>query len=125
MKSGPGGSPLALVQTREVLRMLTAAHACAEDEFEIVVIKTTGDMIQDRALAEAGGKGLFPKEIDAAMLSGQIGAALHSPKDLPSVLPDGVTIAGYLPREDVRDALISLTAGGLAGLPKSARVGSA
>ena len=125
MKIGTRGSPLALVQTREVLRMLTAAHVRSEDEFEIVVIKTTGDMIQDRALAEAGGKGLFTKEIDAAMLGGQIDAAVHSSKDLPSVLPDGVTIAGYLPREDVRDALISLTAGGLAGLPKSARVGSA
>ena len=105
--------------------MLSAVHACAEDEFEIVVIKTTGDMIQDRALAEAGGKGLFTKEIDAAMLSGGVDAAVHSSKDLPSVLPDGVTIAGYLPREDVRDALISRNAGGLAGLPKSARVGSA
>jgi hydroxymethylbilane synthase len=125
MKIGTRGSPLALVQTREVLRMLIAAHACAEQAFEIVVIKTTGDMIQDRALAEAGGKGLFTKEIDAAMLSGEIDAAVHSSKDLPSVLPDGVTIAGYLPREDVRDVLISLTAGGLAGLPKGARVGSA
>ena len=125
MKIGTRGSPLALVQTREVLHMLTVAHVRPESEFEIVVIKTTGDRIQDRALAEAGGKGLFTKEIDAAMLGGEIDAAVHSSKDLPSVLPDGVTIAGYLPREDVRDALISLTAGGLAGLPKSARVGSA
>ena len=105
--------------------MLTAAHARAEDEFEIVVIKTTGDMIQDRALAEAGGKGLFTKEIDDAMLAGKIDAAVHSSKDLPTFLPEGVTIVGYLPREDVRDALISLSAGGLAALPKGARVGSA
>jgi hydroxymethylbilane synthase len=125
MKIGTRGSPLALTQTREVVRMLTAAHECAEDEFEIVVIKTTGDMIQDRALAEAGGKGLFTKEIDAAMLAGEIDAAVHSSKDLPTFLPEGVTIVGYLPREDVRDALISLRAGGLASLPKGARVGSA
>ena len=125
MKIGTRGSPLALAQTREVVRMLTAAHAGAEDEFEIVVIKTTGDMIQDRALAEAGGKGLFTKEIDAAMLAGEIDAAVHSSKDLPTFLPEGVTIVGYLPREDVRDALISLRAGGLAALPKGARVGSA
>jgi len=105
--------------------MLTAAHARAEDEFEIVVIKTTGDLIQDRALAEAGGKGLFTKEIDDAMLAGEIDAAVHSSKDLPTFLPEGVTIVGYLPREDVRDALISLSAGGLAALPKGAWVGSA
>jgi hydroxymethylbilane synthase len=125
MKIGTRGSPLALTQTREVVRMLTAAHAGGEDEFEIVVIKTTGDMIQDRALADAGGKGLFTKEIDAAMLAGEIDAAVHSSKDLPTFLPEGVTIVGYLPREDVRDALISLRAGGLAALPEGARVGSA
>jgi hydroxymethylbilane synthase len=125
MKIGTRGSPLALVQTREVLRMLTAAHACAEDEFEIVVIKTTGDMIQDRALAEAGGKGLFTKEIDAAMLNGEIDVAVHSSKDLPTFLPEGVTIAGYLPREDVRDAFISARAGSLAALPRGATLGTA
>jgi hydroxymethylbilane synthase len=105
--------------------MLNVAHGRPDAAFEIVVIKTTGDMIQDRALAEAGGKGLFTKEIDAAMLNGEIDAAVHSSKDLPTVLPDGVTIVGYLPREDVRDALISRLPGGLAGLPKGATFGSA
>ena len=76
-------------------------------------------------MREAGGKGLFTKEIDAAMLNGEIDAAVHSSKDLPTLLPDGVTIVGYLPREDVRDALISLSAGGLAALPKGATLGSA
>jgi len=125
MKIGTRGSPLALAQTREVLRALTAAQGGAEAKFEVVVIRTSGDMIQDRALAEAGGKGLFTKEIDAAMLAGEIDMAVHSSKDLPTTMPEGVTIAGYLPREDVRDALISRNAGGLAALSKGARLGSA
>jgi hydroxymethylbilane synthase len=105
--------------------MLAGAHGCAEEQFEIVVIRTTGDMVQDRALSDAGGKGLFTKEIDAAMLDGEIDAAVHSSKDLPTALPDGVAIAGYLPREDVRDALISLNGGGIASLPRGATLGSA
>ena len=71
------------------------------------MIRTTGDMIQDRALSEAGGKGLFTKELDNALLGGAIDFAIHSAKDLPTVLPDGIVIAGYLPREDVRDVLIA------------------
>ena len=71
------------------------------------VIKTTGDAIQDRPLSEAGGKGLFTKELDIALLDGAIDLAVHSAKDLPTALPDGLAIAGYLPREDVRDAFIS------------------
>jgi hydroxymethylbilane synthase len=125
MKIGTRGSPLALAQTRETQRLLAAASGCPEDRFEIVVIRTSGDMIQDRALAEAGGKGLFTKEIDAAMLRGEIDAAVHSAKDLPTVLPDGVTIAGYLAREDARDALIAAHASDVASLPQGAIVGSA
>jgi hydroxymethylbilane synthase len=125
MKIGTRGSPLALAQTHEVRRLLAAAHGCAEAQFEIVVIQTSGDMIQDRALSEAGGKGLFTKEIDAAMLRGEIDAAVHSSKDLPTLLPEGISIAGYLPREDARDALISRHAGGVAALPRGASLGTA
>ena len=84
------------------------------------VIRTSGDAIQDRPLAEAGGKGLFTKEIDAALLAGAIDAAVHSAKDLPSLSPEGVTIAAFLPREDVRDALISAFADTIEGLPHGA-----
>jgi hydroxymethylbilane synthase len=125
MKIGTRGSPLALAQTHEVRRRLAAAHECAEAQFEIVVIRTTGDIIQDRALGESGGKGLFTKEIDAAMLNGEIDAAVHSSKDLPTLLPYGVGIVGYLPREDVRDALISLSRGGVTNLPKGTTLGTA
>jgi hydroxymethylbilane synthase len=122
IRIGTRGSPLALAQaheTRDRLAALGAGHA-----FEIVVIKTSGDMIQDRALSEAGGKGLFTKEIDAAMLRAEIDIAVHSSKDLPTVLPDGIGLAGYLPREDVRDALIA-KAGSLADLPKGGKLGTA
>jgi len=125
MRIGTRGSPLALAQAHEVRRRLAVAHRCEEARFEIVVIRTSGDMIQDRPLAEAGGKGLFTREIDAAMLSGEIDAAVHSSKDLPTALPPGIVIAGYLPREDVRDALISATAGAIADLPHGATLGSA
>ena len=125
LRIGTRGSPLALAQTRQVRSLLAAAHRCDEGRFEIVVIKTSGDMIQDRALSEAGGKGLFTKEIDAAMLAGDIDAAVHSSKDLPTLLPEGVEITGYLPREDVRDALISARADSVAALPPGARLGTA
>ncbi len=125
LRIGTRGSPLALVQTREVRRLLAAAHHCDEARFEIVVIKTSGDMIQDRALADAGGKGLFTKEIDAAMLAGEIDIAVHSSKDLPTFLPEGIEISGYLPREDVRDALISARATSIAALPHGAKLGTA
>jgi len=125
LRIGTRGSPLALAQTAQVRALLAATHRCNEERFEIVVIKTSGDMIQDRALAEAGGKGLFTKEIDAAMLAGAIDAAVHSSKDLPTFLPEGIEISGYLPREDVRDALISSRADSIAGLPQGARLGTA
>jgi hydroxymethylbilane synthase len=125
LKIGTRGSPLALAQTQEVRRLLAVAAGCDEARFEVVVIRTTGDMIQDRPLSEAGGKGLFTKEIDAAMLSGEIDVAVHSSKDLPTFLPEGVTIAGYLPREDVRDAFVSARADSLAALPPGATLGTA
>jgi hydroxymethylbilane synthase len=125
LKIGTRGSPLALAQAHEARGLLARAHGCGEERFEIVVIRTSGDVIQDRALAQVGGKGLFTKEIDEAMLRGEIDIAVHSSKDLPTVLPVGIVIAGYLPREDVRDALISACAGSLADLPRGGAFGTA
>ncbi|MCP8938739.1 hydroxymethylbilane synthase [Alsobacter sp. SYSU M60028] len=122
---GTRGSPLALWQARTVRAALIAAHGLPEEAVEIVVIKTSGDMIQDRALSQAGGKGLFTKEIDAALLDGGVDLAVHSAKDMPTLFPDGIVIAGYLPREDVRDAFISTRARTLMELPQGAVVGSA
>ncbi|WP_374545741.1 hydroxymethylbilane synthase, partial [Rhodoblastus sp.] len=96
-----------------------------EEHCEITVIKTSGDLIQDRPLSEVGGKGLFTKELDQAQLDGAIDIAVHSAKDLPTVLPEGLVVAGYLPREDVRDAFIGRAAKTLQELPPGARVGSA
>jgi hydroxymethylbilane synthase len=125
MKIGTRGSPLALAQAYETRRLLAAAHRLPEERIEIVVLKTTGDMIQDRALSEAGGKGLFTKELDIAQLAGEIDIAVHSSKDLPTLLPDGLEIAGFLPREDVRDVFISPRARSLRELPQGALVGTA
>jgi hydroxymethylbilane synthase len=122
---GTRGSPLALAQTREVARLLASAHGIAPARIEIVTIRTTGDMIQDRPLAVAGGKGLFTKELDRALIDGEIDAAVHSSKDLPTFLPDATAIAGFLPREDVRDAFVSAKAATLAGLPRGASLGTA
>ncbi len=91
---------------------------------ELVTLKTTGDRIQDRPLAAAGGKGLFVKELEEALLDGRIDLAVHSMKDVPVVPPEGLHIAALLPREDARDALVSLGARSLADLPKGARVGT-
>ncbi len=122
---GTRGSPLALAQAHQVRALLSAAHGVPPGQIEIVIIKTTGDMIQDRALSEAGGKGLFTKELDLAQIRGEIDCAVHSSKDLPTVLPTELIIGGYLPREDVRDALISAKATTIAGLPQGAVVGTA
>ncbi len=124
---GTRGSPLALAQAHEVRQRLAAAHGelAAEGAVEIVVIKTTGDRIQDRTLAEAGGKGLFTKEIEEALLDGRIDAAVHSMKDVPTWLPDGLGIAAILPREDPRDALFADRGDSLAALPAGAVVGTA
>ena len=124
VKIGTRGSALALAQAHEVRALLMAAHNMPEDAFEIVVIKTTGDMILDRPLAEVGGKGLFTKEIEDALLSGGIALAVHSMKDMQTVLPDGLMIGATLPREDVRDAFISLKYSSLEALPQGAVVGT-
>jgi len=122
---GTRGSPLALVQANEARRRLAQAQGWKIESITLKVIRTSGDAIQDRPLAEAGGKGLFTREIDAALLAGAIDAAVHSAKDLPSIMPDGVVIAAYLPREDVRDALISVLADRVEDLPRGATFGAA
>ncbi len=124
LKIGTRGSPLALAQAYETRRRLMAAFDLAEDAFAIQVIKTTGDRVQDRPLKEIGGKGLFTKEIEEALLSGGIDIAVHSMKDMPVAQPEGLTLATYLPREDVRDAFVSLKYNGLADLPRGAVVGT-
>lgn len=125
LRLGTRGSPLALAQAQEARARLVAAHGWAEDQVEIVVIKTTGDAIQDRALAEAGGKGLFTKELDTALLAGAVDIAIHSAKDLPTRLPEEIAIAGYFEREDVRDVLIATRANAFEALPPGATVGTA
>jgi hydroxymethylbilane synthase len=91
---------------------------------ELVVLKTSGDRIQDRPLADIGGKGLFTKELDEALSRNEIDMAVHSMKDVPAVLPSGITITAVLPREDVRDAFLSHSAESLAELPCGARIGT-
>ncbi len=122
---GTRGSRLALEQANEARRLLAAAHGWEIERIALQVIRTSGDRIQDRPLAEAGGKGLFTKEIDAALLAGAIDAAVHSAKDLPSLAPAGVAIAATLAREDVRDALVSAFADTIEGLPHGATFGAA
>ncbi|WP_374366926.1 hydroxymethylbilane synthase [Dongia sp.] len=124
VRIGTRGSPLALAQAEMVKAALRAAHPTLPAA-EIVVIKTTGDRIQDRALSEIGGKGLFTKEIEDALLEGGIDVAVHSMKDVPTHLPDGLTIACLLEREDPRDALILRAGKDLADLPQGAVIGSA
>ena len=122
---GARGSPLAFAQANEARRRLGEARGWDIEQIALKVIRTSGDAIQDRPLADAGGKGLFTREIDAALIAGVIDAAVHSAKDLPSLLPDGVIIGAYLPREDVRDALISALADTIEGLPHGATFGAA
>ncbi len=124
IRIGTRGSVLALAQAEETRARLCATHDRPKDNFEICVISTAGDRIQDRPLSEVGGKGLFSKEIEAALASGEIDLAVHSTKDMASVLPDGLEISSYLPREDVRDAFLSPTAKTISDLPEGAIVGS-
>ena len=124
LRLGTRGSPLALAQAHEVRDRLAKAHGLAPDLIEISVIKTSGDRILDRPLAEIGGKGLFTKEIEEALLANEIDLAVHSMKDMQTLLPDGLVIGATLPREDVRDAFISLQYGSLAELPAGAVVGT-
>jgi hydroxymethylbilane synthase len=124
LKIGTRGSPLALWQAHEVRRCLMAAFALPEAAFEIVVIKVTGDQIQDKALREIGGKGLFTREIEEALLEGGIDIAVHSMKDMPTQQPDGLLLDCYLERQDVRDAFVSPSIPSLDALPQRAVVGS-
>jgi hydroxymethylbilane synthase len=127
LRLGTRGSPLALAQAHEVRGRLARAHPelAAEGAVDIVVIKTSGDRIQDRTLAEIGGKGLFTKEIEDALLQAKIDVAVHSMKDVPTWLPEGLAITAILPREDPRDAFFSNRGARLADLPASAVVGTA
>lgn len=124
LRIGTRGSPLALAQAHETRARLMAAHGLPEEAFEIVVISTSGDRIQDRPLALAGGKGLFTKELEEAIYSGEIDFAVHSSKDMPTQLPDGLELSAFLPREDVRDAFIGRAAPKIMDLPEGAVVGS-
>lgn len=124
LRIGTRGSLLAMWQAHEVRRSLMVAHDLPQDAFEVVVIKVTGDMIQDRALKEIGGKGLFTREIEEALLDGGIDIAVHSMKDMPTQQPAGLTLDCYLPREDVRDAFVSNSINALSELPQGAVVGS-
>ncbi len=121
---GTRGSPLALWQAHEVRRSLMHCFALPEQAFEINVIKVTGDQVLDRALKDIGGKGLFTREIEEALLAGQIDIAVHSMKDMPTLQPIGLILDCYLPREDTRDAFVSPKVARLADLPHGARVGS-
>ncbi len=125
---GTRGSPLALAQAHETRDRLMEAFDLSADAFEIVVIKTTGD---DRALIDAdialktiGNKGLFTKEIEEALIAGRIDIAVHSMKDMPVLQPEGLVLDTYLPREDVRDAFVSIAALNMADLPSGALIGT-
>jgi len=127
LRIGTRGSPMALRQTMLIRDRLAAARPdlAAPGAVEIVTIRTSGDRVQDRMLAEIGGKGLFAKEIEEALGAGRIDLAVHSLKDLETWLPDGLAITCVLPRDDPRDVLVSATGASLAALPRSARVGTA
>jgi hydroxymethylbilane synthase len=125
LRIGTRGSPLALVQARTVRARLAAALAVNEEAIELKIIRTSGDAIQDRPLAEVGGKGLFTKEIEEALLQGAIDLAVHSAKDMPTVLPAGLMLAACLEREDPRDVFISRKAKSLSRLPLGAMLGTA
>ncbi|OWY03864.1 MULTISPECIES: hydroxymethylbilane synthase [Thioclava] len=128
LKIGTRGSPLALAQAYETRDRLMAAHGLPEDAFEVVVIKTTGDdramIAADKPLKEIGNKGLFTKEIEEAMVDGRIDIAVHSMKDMPTEQPEGLVLDCYLPREDVRDAFVSLEYDSIMALPEGATVGT-
>jgi len=125
LKIGSRGSRLALAQAEETRLRLCAAHGFDPAEIEIIAITTTGDRVRDRPLSEIGGKGLFTKEIEEALLSGAIDLAVHSMKDMPAQLPEALVIAALLPREDARDALISPHCTSIRELPGACVVGSA
>ena len=124
LRIGTRGSPLALAQAREARDRLMAAHGLPEAAFELVAIRTTGDRVQDRSLATLGGKGLFTREIEEALIAGTIDIAVHSMKDMPTLQPAGLAISALLPREDPRDGFVSGAAASLAALAPGSVVGS-
>jgi len=124
LRIGTRGSPLALAQAYETRERLSIAFGLSLDSFEIVVIKTTGDKVLNRPLKEIGGKGLFTKEIEEALLQDSIDIAVHSMKDMPVQQPDGLILDTFLPREDVRDAFVSRIHKSLADIPHGATVGT-
>ncbi len=125
LKIGTRGSPLALAQAYATRELLVAAHNLPEEAFEIVAITTSGDRIQDSSLSQAGGKGLFTKELEEAIYAGYVNFAVHSSKDMQTQLPDWLEISAFLPREDARDAFISRSGEKIADLPEGSVVGSA
>lgn len=125
LRLGTRGSPLALTQARMVRAALAKAHGLDPEQIALEVIRTSGDRIQDRPLADVGGKGLFTKEIEEALTAGAIDLAVHSSKDMPTVLPAGLVLSAFMEREDPRDVFISRKAKSIAGLPRGATVGTA
>ncbi len=124
IRIGTRGSKLALAQAHQLRDRLITAHDLTPNDFDLIIIKTTGDIITDKPLAEFGGKGLFTKEIEDALIASEIDVAVHSMKDMPTKLPDGLEISCLLPREDVRDAFISPKSPRLKELPKGAVLGT-
>ncbi|MEL6170147.1 MAG: hydroxymethylbilane synthase [Pseudomonadota bacterium] len=124
LRIGTRGSPLALAQAHETRTRLAEVFELPAEAFDIVVIKTTGDRVLDRPLKDIGGKGLFTREIEDDLLSGDIDIAVHSMKDMPTVQPGGLVIDCMLPREDTRDALVSLSGIGFDAIPEGAVVGT-
>ena len=124
IRIGTRGSPLALAQAHEVRDRLAKAHGLSEAAISITIIKTTGDRVTDRPLSDIGGKGLFTKEIEDALFAREIDIAVHSMKDMQTELPDGLALGAVLPREDPRDAFISLKHANIAALPTGAIVGT-
>ena len=125
LRIGTRGSPLALVQAHMVQAQIAAALGAPKEAIELVVIRTSGDRIQDRPLSEVGGKGLFTKEIEEALLDGRVDLAVHSSKDMPTMSQPGLALTACLEREDPRDAFISHKAKTLQDLPQGATLGTA
>jgi hydroxymethylbilane synthase len=125
LRIGTRGSPLALAQAALVRGALSRAHGIEPNDIEIVALKTTGDMRREGSFESAGGKGIFTKEIDQALLSGQVDLAVHSAKDVQTVLPRGLVIAAAPKRADPRDAFLSTKAASLEALPHGAKLGTA
>jgi hydroxymethylbilane synthase len=124
LRIGSRGSALALVQARLVQGLLATAHGVPAERIEIRTITTSGDKLPDAPLSEVGGKGLFSKEIEAALEAGEIDLGVHSSKDMATSLPDGLVLGAFLEREDIRDAFVSLSVKTLDEMPMGAKLGS-